>query len=208
MLQLPRNTTIPGPVQVQNTFESDPAIANELTLLRRGGADVEFGNLLSLPVGGGMLYVEPVYVRATQGQGFPLLRKVLASYGNITVLENSLPAALNQVFSGTGSGDAGGDSGGDSGGDAGQTEDAQADLTRALADAEAAFAAGEEALRAGDFSAYGRAQDDLKDALDRAAAAQRRILGEQPPPEAPPAAEAPADEVPAEETPAAEQPAA
>jgi uncharacterized membrane protein (UPF0182 family) len=208
ILQLPRNTTVPGPTQVQNNFESEPAIANELTLLRRGGADVEFGNLLSLPVSGGMLYVEPVYVRATQGQGFPLLRKVLASYGDITVLENSLPAALNQVFSGTASGDEGDGSGGDgSGGDAGETEDAQADLTRALADAEAAFAAGEEALRAGDFSAYGRAQDDLKDALDRAAAAQRRILGEEAPPEEVPADQAPADEAPADQAPADQAPA-
>jgi uncharacterized membrane protein (UPF0182 family) len=189
VLQLPRNTTVPGPTQVQNNFESEPAIAEQLTLLRRGGADVEFGNLLSLPVSGGMLYVEPVYVRATQGQGFPLLRKVLASYGDTTVLENSLGAALAAVFEGTPTGEGDGD-GGDGG--TGQTEDAQADLTRALLDAEAAFAAGEEALRAGDFAAYGQAQEDLKDALDRAAAAQRRLVGE-PEVEETPAAEAPAD---------------
>ena len=106
VLQLPRNTTVPGPTQVQNNFESEPAIAEQLTLLRRGGADVEYGNLLSLPVSGGLLYVEPVYVRASQGQGYPLLRKVLVNFGDTTVLRNSLGEALAAVFSGTGSGTA------------------------------------------------------------------------------------------------------
>ena len=50
VLQLPSNTTIPGPQQVQNNFESDPTVAQQLSLLRRGGSDVELGNLLSLPV--------------------------------------------------------------------------------------------------------------------------------------------------------------
>jgi hypothetical protein len=206
VLQLPRNTTVPGPTQVQNNFESEPAIAEQLTLLRRGGADVEFGNLLSLPVSGGVLYVEPVYVRASQGQGFPLLRKVLVGYGDRSVLANTLPEALSAVFEGAGDAGTGGDSGtggtgggtGDGGG--GQTEDAEADLTRALADAQAAYEAGQEALSQGDFSAYGKAQDDLKDALDRAAAAQRRLIGD--------AAAGEAGQAPAEgESPAPESPA-
>ena len=201
VLQLPRNTTVPGPTQVQNNFESEPAIAEQLTLLRRGGADVEFGNLLSLPVSGGLLYVEPVYVRAAQGQGYPLLRKVLVSYGNITVLENTLGQALAAVFSEDspdGPQPDGGEGDGGSGGE--PSDDAQADLVEAIADAQTAYTAGEQALADGDFAAYGRAQDDLKSALDRAAAAQRRISGES-------AEEAPAEDVPAEEAPLDETPA-
>ncbi len=210
VLQLPRNTTVPGPTQVQNNFESEPAIAEQLTLLRRGGADVEFGNLLSLPVSGGLLYVEPVYVRAAQGQGYPLLRKVLVSYGNITVLENTLGQALAAVFS-EDSPDRpqpeGGDGEGDGGAGGEPTDDAQADLVKAIADAQTAYTAGEQALADGDFAAYGRAQDDLKSALDRAAAAQRRITGEEVPAEDVPAEEAPVDEAPADEAPVDEAPA-
>ncbi len=208
VLQLPRNTTVPGPTQVQNNFESEPAIAEQLTLLRRGGADVEFGNLLSLPVSGGLLYVEPVYVRAAQGQGYPLLRKVLVSYGNITVLENTLGQALAAVFSEDSPRPQpeGGDGGGAGGSGGEPTDDAQADLVKAIADAQSAYTAGEQALAGGDFAAYGRAQDDLKAALDRAAAAQRRITGESaaevPAEEVPPADEAPADEAPADGEPA------
>ncbi len=209
VLQLPRNTTVPGPTQVQNNFESEPSIAEQLTLLRRGGADVEFGNLLSLPVSGGLLYVEPVYVRAAQGQGYPLLRKVLVSFGDSTVLSNTLGEALATVFSegdsgrGSGSGE-GGTDGGD--GASEPTDDAQADLAKAIIDAQAAYDRGVEALASGNFTAYGRAQADLEAALNRAAAAQRRISGETAA-EAPVEGEVPADP-PAEEVPSDEASAA
>ncbi|MGE5764105.1 MAG: UPF0182 family protein, partial [Mycobacterium leprae] len=98
VLQLPRSTAVPGPRQVQNTFETEPAIATTLSLLRRGGSDVVFGNLLTLPVGGGLLYVEPVYVQATTGTSYPLLRKVLVSFGDATAFEDTLQRALEVVF--------------------------------------------------------------------------------------------------------------
>lgn len=173
VLQLPRNTTIPGPVQVQNNFESDPTVAEQLTLLRRGGSDVVLGNLLSLPVAGGMLYVEPVYVRAAGEQGYPQLRKVLAGYGSEVAMEDTLEEALGKVFVGSAStGLKNNDESG--GGGAASPED---ELAKALEDASAAFKAGEEALAGGDFAAYGKAQDNLKAALERAAKAQSEITG-------------------------------
>ncbi len=51
VLQLPSSTTIPGPAQVQNAFESDPFVSQQLTLLRGRGSEVDLGNLLSLPGG-------------------------------------------------------------------------------------------------------------------------------------------------------------
>ena len=85
VLQLPRSLLISGPGQVQNQFESDPNVQTTLNILRvqGGAAGVTYGNLLSLPVAGGLLYVEPVYVKAAGGQGsYPLLQKVLVSFGN------------------------------------------------------------------------------------------------------------------------------
>jgi uncharacterized protein len=164
VLQLPRNTTIPGPVQVQNTFESDPEVASQLSLLRRGGSDVLLGNLLSLPVGGGMLYVEPVYVQAAEG-GYPLLRKVLVSFGTRVGFSDTLAQSLEQVF--------GASAGADTG--QGQEDDGQpqpavpsTELGQALADAEQAFQDGLAALRNNDFTAYGEAQRRLEDAIRRA----------------------------------------
>ncbi len=104
VLQLPSNTTIPGPPQVQNNFESDPTVSSQLSLLRRGGSEVELGNLLSLPVAGGVLYVEPVYIRAAGVDGFPLLRKVLVGFGNKVAFRDTLGQALADVFGAAGGG--------------------------------------------------------------------------------------------------------
>jgi len=196
VLQLPRNSVIPGPLQVQNTFESDPDVAQQLSLLRRGGSEVELGNLLSLPVAGGFLYVEPVYVRASQ-DGYPLLQRVLVSFGTEVAFERNLSDALAKVLGASVSSEDDPDK------DKDKETTAEQRLTKALADADAALKASEEALAEGDFAAYGEAQDDLRDAVDRAIEAQRQIarttdevepLPEtSPAPEESPSAEAPLD---------------
>lgn len=172
VLQLPRNTVIPGPSQVQNIFESDTAISQQLSLWRSGGSQVELGNLLSLPVGGGMLYVEPVYVRAAQ-EGYPVLQKIMASFGEKVAMRDTLPDALNAVL-GT---RAGSDGGGKppKPGPTPTPADPLADLEAALAAAQAAYSEGQQALKTGDFAAYGEAQKKLAEALQRAEDARRRL---------------------------------
>ena len=181
---------------MQNTFESNPEVASQLSLLRRGGSEVELGNLLSLPVAGGFLYVEPVYVRASQ-DGYPLLQRVLVSFGTEVAFERNLSDALAKVLGASVSSEDDPDK------DKDKETTAEQRLTKALADADAALKASEEALAEGDFAAYGEAQDDLRDAVDRAIEAQRQIarttdevepLPEtSPAPEESPSAEAPLD---------------
>ena len=186
VLQLPSNTTIPGPTQVQNNFESDPEIAQELSLLRRGGSEVDLGNLLSLPFNGGLLYVEPVYLRATQ-DGYPLLRKVLAGYGANVALEDTLDEALAAVFESDPIPTPDPTPGPDPDPDPdpqptptptpGPSGDPLTDLQAAIADAQAAYERGQLALADGDFAAYGEAQADLAAALRRAQEAEARLTG-------------------------------
>ena len=204
LLELPRGSTIPGPGQVQNNFDSDSQIATTLGLLRNK-ATVVNGNLLTLPVGGGLLYVQPVYVQAQSGTQFPLLRKVLVSFGDEVQLADTLDEALDLVF------------GGDSGAEAGDAEvkeddipitepqpgdvppvepgdqtptpepsneptteptDAptapgvQISLDQALQDAKKAMQDSDAALKAGDFAAYGEAQERLQKAVEAAIDAQ------------------------------------
>ena len=202
VLQLPSNTVIPGPQQVQNNFESDPTISSQLSLLRRGGSEVEFGNLLSLPFNGGLLYIEPVYIRAST-EGYPLLRKVLAGYGANVAMDDTLTGALAAVFgsSPAPSPDEGGTDPGTGG--AGESDgvsptpapstsqeptpapqptqatgDPATDLQIAIAQAQQAYEDGVSALRRNDFEAYGRAQQQLADALKRAQDAEARLRGE------------------------------
>jgi len=169
VLQLPRSTNVAGPSQVASNFEAKPEVANSLSLLRQGGSDVVLGNLLTLPVGGGLLYVQPVYVRATSNTAaYPLLQKVLVSFGDVIGFDSSLKGALDQVF--------GGNSGTSSSGSpvTSTTNNASEDLKSALQSARQALADGNAALAKGDFAAYGRAQDRLKAALAAAIAAEGR----------------------------------
>jgi uncharacterized membrane protein (UPF0182 family) len=170
VLQLPRSTNIAGPSQVASNFEAKPEVANSLSLLRQGGSDVVLGNLLTLPVGGGLLYVQPVYVRATSNAAaYPLLQKVLVSFGDQIGYSDTLKGALDQVFAGnSGTSENGASTG------SGKPTSGTTDLANALASAKQALADGQAALAKGDFAAYGKAQDRLKAAIAAAISAQNK----------------------------------
>ncbi len=169
VLQLPRSTNVAGPSQVASNFEAKPEVANSLSLLRQGGSDVVLGNLLTLPVGGGLLYVQPVYVRATaNAASYPLLQKVLVSFGDQIGYDDTLKGALDQVFGGN-SGTAS-----TSGTTNTTTGTTNSSLANALASAKQAYSDGLAALAKGDFAAYDKAQKRLKSALDSAINAQSK----------------------------------
>src|SRR5690606_28571920 len=92
LLTLPKDSTVSGPGQVQNNFNADTDVSTELNLLNQGATKVIKGNLLTLPVGGGLLYVQPVYVQSTGETSYPILQKVLVSFGDEIAFESSLDA--------------------------------------------------------------------------------------------------------------------
>jgi uncharacterized membrane protein (UPF0182 family) len=177
LLTLPKDNTVPAPGQVQNQFDSDPTVGRELNLLSQGGSEVQLGNLLTLPVGGGLLYVQPVYVQSSGGTQYPLLRKVLVAFGDEIAFEDTLDAALDSLF------------GGDSGADAGDgdvptdptdptepTEPTEpggdlSELQQALQDYLTALAAREAAYARNDLVAAAQADEDMQEAIERAIAA-------------------------------------
>src|SRR5699024_7813604 len=126
LLRLAANANVPGPGQAQNNFNTAPDVQRSLNLLRQGESEVENGNLLTLPIGNGLLYVQPVYVRSAGETSYPLLQHVLVAFGEDIGFAPTLDEALDQVFggdSGAKAGDAGtedsgeGESGGSSSGD-------------------------------------------------------------------------------------------
>jgi uncharacterized membrane protein (UPF0182 family) len=103
-----QNDSVNGPGQVQNIFNSNATVAQELNLLERGGqTQVLRGNLLTLPVGEGFLYVQPVYVKSTGETSYPLMRRVLVAFGDKIAFEDTLDAALDTLFAGDAGADAG-----------------------------------------------------------------------------------------------------
>ncbi|MEW2049535.1 UPF0182 family protein [Streptomyces sp. NPDC051445] len=169
VLKLPTSTTVDGPKQVQSQFNSEQDIAESIRLLKGGDSDIEYGNLLTVPLDGGLLYVEPVYVRGG-GLKYPLLKKVLVTYGGNTAFEDTLDEALNKVFGAEGTTPPPTDEGG--GTTTPPPTPANPTVREALADAQKAFNAGQEALKKPDWDAYAKAQQDLEAALKRAEEAQ------------------------------------
>ena len=174
VLQLPRSTNISGPSQVASNFEAKPEVAQALSLLRQGGSDVVLGNLLTLPVGGGLLYVQPVYVRATaNNSAYPLLQKVLVSFGDVIGFDETLKGALDQVFGGNSGTVLNNTSQSNGGTTTSGNSNMSSSLKSALASAQSALADSQAALKKGDFTAYGKAQDRLKAAIAAAISAQK-----------------------------------
>ena len=178
LLNLPRETIVPGPGQVQNNFNADSDVSSLLNILRQGSTRVLNGNLLTLPVGGGLLYVQPVYIESTGETSYPLLQKILVAFGDQIAFEDTLELALDQLFGGdsgadvadggTGSGASGGDTNAGSGSSADSGNEA---LDRALNAAKSALDAKAAALRAGDWTAFGEADERLQKAIEDALAA-------------------------------------
>ena len=191
LLTLPKQDTTQGPGQVQNSFNSNADVASELNILARGDTTVIRGNLLTLPVGGGLLYVQPVYVQSTGETSYPLLRKVLVAFGDKVAFEDTLDEALDQLFGGDSGADAGdGGVGGDTGTtdpgtetptdpgtgtptDPGTTDPGTTDnaaLAQALQDYQTALADRTAAYADGDLVAAAEADQRMQDAVERAIA--------------------------------------
>ena len=157
LLTLPKNSVVPGPGQVQNSFTTDPEVSRLLNLLQQGSTKVLRGNLLTLPVGGGLLYVQPVYIKSTGETSFPLLKKVLVMFGDKIAFEDTLEGALNSLF-GSGTVTPPSDGGTTPGGNV-------TDLAKALTNAQKALDDQAAAMKSGDWAAYGRAAEALKKAI-------------------------------------------
>ncbi|MEY4993512.1 MAG: hypothetical protein RIS82_634 [Actinomycetota bacterium] len=179
LLTLPASTIVPGPGQVQNAFSADSEVSRLLNILRQGSTQVLNGNLLTLPVGGGLLYVQPVYIKSTGETSFPLLKKVLVAFGDKIAFEDTLDQALDALFGGNSGAEAGDGDGvvvpvdpetpDDGGSTNGNTDNAA--LAAALERARVAMLARDAAMADGDWAAYGKADDELSAAIAAALAA-------------------------------------
>lgn len=174
LLNLPRETIVPGPGQVQNNFNADSNVSSLLNLLRQGSTRVLNGNLLTLPVGGGLLYVQPVYVESTGETSYPLLQKILVAFGDEIAFEDTLEEALDVLFGGDAGVEpeptpgTGGSTGGATGGSTESPTVSSPELQAALEAANKALADKQAALTAGDWTAFGEADARLARAIQDA----------------------------------------
>ncbi len=97
----PRDRLVFGPRQIDARIDQDAYISQQLTLWGQHGSDVIRGSLLIIPIEDSLIYVQPLYLVATDKGGLPELRRVIVAYGNDVVMEETLEAAIARLFSGT-----------------------------------------------------------------------------------------------------------
>ena len=95
----PKQKLVYGPQQIESRIDQDPEISKQLTLWDQGGSRVLRGSLLVIPVDQSLLYVQPLYLEASNG-GLPELKRVIVSYGNAIAMEENLELSLARIFGG------------------------------------------------------------------------------------------------------------
>ena len=155
----PKQKLVYGPRQIDARIDQDPVISQQLALWNQRGSTVIRGSLLAIPIDQSLVYVQPLYLAASEQGALPELRRVIVAYGNAIAMEPTLEQSLARIFSGRAppaaataapaSGPANGAAGpGALGRRAWET------WTRA-----------QEALRRGDWAAYGAEQKRLEEIL-------------------------------------------
>jgi uncharacterized membrane protein (UPF0182 family) len=181
MLELPREGRIPGPGQAQQQMITNSEVIEQITFLSGNGtAQIIYGNLLSLPYAGGLLYVQPVYLESSISTQIPLMRLVLVSYGSHVSFASNLTTAIANLVESAESGTPPPPPDGTPPTSPPPTTtpptttppppSGEIELTPALQAAldriDAAIIRVEQAQASGDFAAYGAALQELQAAMD------------------------------------------
>ncbi|HEX9987469.1 MAG TPA: UPF0182 family protein [Chloroflexia bacterium] len=97
VIRYPKQQLVYGPNQVEARINQDPLISQQITLWSQSGSRVRRGNLLTIPIGNSVLYVEPLFLQAETSK-FPELKRVIAVTGNSVGIGSDLREALNVAF--------------------------------------------------------------------------------------------------------------
>ena len=159
----PKERLVYGPSQIENRIQQDTIITEQLALWSRGGSRVIRGNLLMIPLGESLMYVEPVFLQAEAG-GLPELKRVIVAAGEQIAMEETLEESLAAIF----------------GTEVpstepeppltpGQEEPIAAQIAALIEEAQQHYNQAQEYLKVGDWANYGKEIDALKEVLDQLA---------------------------------------
>jgi uncharacterized protein len=171
----PKQKLVYGPRQIDARIDQDPVISQQLALWNQRGSTVIRGSLLAIPLDQSLIYVQPLYLAASEQGALPELRRVIVAHGNQIAMESTLESSLLRIFGGrlaaapsqpaTAAGPPG--TAPPPGGPTSFADRATAQR------AWEAWTRSQEALRRGDWATYGAEQKRLEDAL-RSLAETRR----------------------------------
>lgn len=157
LYQMPKSKTVYGPMQVEAQIDQNTEISKEFSLWNSSGSKYSRGNMFVVPIEDSLLYIEPVYLEATNSS-IPEVKRVIVAYGDRIAYESTLAEALNSLF---GEGSAFESEGSqDTGAASGQSDDSLSQ-SEIISKAQEAFDNAEQAQKDGDWAKYGEYLNEL-----------------------------------------------
>ena len=160
LYQMPKSKTVYGPMQVEAQIDQDSEISKEFSLWNSSGSTYSRGNLFIVPIEDSLLYIEPVYLEATNSS-IPEVKRVIVVYGDRIAYEETLAEALNSMF-GEGSAEESA-GGGESAASGGDKDLSQSEI---VTKAQEAFDKAQDAQQSGNWAKYGQYLNELEKYLN------------------------------------------
>ncbi|MGH7344561.1 MAG: UPF0182 family protein [Candidatus Rokuibacteriota bacterium] len=162
VFNFPKQKLVYGPRQIDARIDQDPVISQQLALWNQRGSTVIRGSLLAIPIDQSLIYVQPLYLAASEQGALPELRRVIVAYGNQIAMEPTLEQSLLRIFGGRPAPT----TAAAAPAPAGQAPtDGAAGVRQLSQRAMESWTRAQEALRRGDWAAYGAEQKRLEEAL-------------------------------------------
>lgn len=161
LYKFPTGGTVYSPMLFKQKIKQDPEISKQLSLWDTSGSEVQFGEVLIIPIENSLLYVEPLYLRASGENSIPEMRNVIVGYGDKIVLANDIGNALAELFN------LGGQEPGKDNGEATKPEEGGNAIDSSLMTRiRNAYNSAIEAQKAGDWAKYGEYINELGDIIN------------------------------------------
>ncbi|MBQ3185707.1 MAG: UPF0182 family protein, partial [Firmicutes bacterium] len=160
LYQMPKSKTVYGPMQVEAQIDQNTEISKEFSLWNSSGSTYSRGNLFIVPIEDSLLYIEPVYLEATNSS-IPEVKRVIVVYGDRIADEATLADALNSMFGEGSAEESGGSS--DSSSSGGDKALSQSEI---VAKAQEAFDKALDAQQSGNWAKYGQYLNELEKYLN------------------------------------------
>ncbi len=158
----PKQKLVYGPRQIDARIDQDPVISQQLSLWNQRGSTVIRGSLLAIPIDQSLIYVQPLYLAASEQGALPELRRVIVAYGNQIAMEPTLEQSLGRIFGARLPSTPGASAPAPP---AGAPREVLSGVRAMAQRAWEIWERAQDALRRGDWAQYGAEQKRLEDAL-------------------------------------------
>lgn len=160
--KFPKNKTVYGPMQIEAQIDQNTEISKEFSLWNSSGSKYRRGDLFVIPINNSIMYVEPVYLEASN-QAIPEMKRVIVAYGDKIAYESTLEDALADLF---GEEENGGQSQSASA-SSGKNNSGKSNTKELIQKANEAYENAVNAQKSGNWKKYGDYLDELEKYLNQ-----------------------------------------